>query len=400
MRQHFKFFEGPFAASCYLDSAATTQPLTVSLDAAYDWSAKHQINIGRAAYQLAYIGEQEVQKAKQSIASFLGCSVQSLVFPQNATMGANLLAYGLEAWVKKTGKGILTTDLEHHSNYLPWQQLAHRVGCSFDVVPVEKSGALDESRVCEWIRQKHPNLVAITAHSNVTGQRMQVENIIDAAHDVGAFVVVDACQAAAHSKMTDLAKADAIFGSAHKIYGPQGVGFLVLSEPLQECVPPAFFGGGMVADGTLGRWLPGVEGLSAGTQNAAGIVGFGAACAFLQKVGWGKLLEEEQCLLEKMCDRLDALESVQRLKVPNARGLVSFSVKGWHSHDVGSYLDSCGIAVRVGSHCAHPLFESLPITQSVRASLGVYSTMEDVLRLSEALEAFEKKFVRKGGSHV
>jgi len=372
----------------YLDSGATAQKPQSVIDAEVDFYRFHNAAAHRGAHQLAEEATDLFEGARAKVATFIGAAADEIVFTKSATESLNLIAYAMgnapvgNRFHLKTGDEIVVSQMEHHANLIPWQQLAARTGATlrwFDVTP---EGRLDLSQIPDLITDK-TKVVALTHQSNVLGTINPMGEIVAAAHSVGAVVVLDACQSVPHMKV-DVSQlgVDFLTFSGHKTVGPTGVGIMWGRSALLEEMPPFLTGGSMIADVsmTTATWAPAPAKFEAGVPNMAQAVGLGAAVDYLSAIGMDVIAEHEHMLTKDLLTKLLAIDEaavVGPLTMESRGGAVSFTVAGIHPHDLGQFLDSQGIAVRTGHHCAWPLTRSLGVPATTRASLHLYNTIED-----------------------
>jgi len=377
----------------YLDSGATSQRPLAVLDAEREFVTTLNSAVHRGAHTLAAEATEVFEDARSTLARFIGADDDEIVWTSNATEAINLVAYafsnssagrgGAAAERFRLGEGdeIVTTEMEHHANLIPWQELAARTGATLRVIPVDDDGAL---RLDEPVIGPRTKLVAVTHVSNVLGVINPIAQIIAAAHDVGALVLLDACQSAPHMPL-DVHALDVDFAvlSGHKMLGPTGIGALYGRRELLESMPPFLTGGSMITTvtTTTAEYLPPPQRFEAGTQKVSQAIALAAAIDYLTAVGMPRIAAHEASLGQRLMDGLTAIDGVRvlgaEIDLPRV-GLASFDIPGIHSHDVGQYLDDRGIAVRVGHHCAQPLHRRLGVTSSTRASTYLYSTDDEV----------------------
>jgi cysteine desulfurase/selenocysteine lyase len=372
----------------YLDSGATAQKPQSVIDAEVDFYRLHNAAAHRGAHQLAEEATDLFEGARSKVAAFIGASSAEVVFTKSATESINLIAYAMgnapagNRFHLKAGDEIVVSQMEHHANLIPWQQLAARTGAVlrwFDVTP---EGRLDLTQIPQLITDR-TKVVALTHQSNVLGTINPVNQIVTAAHAVGAVVVLDACQSVPHMKVDVVELGiDFLAFSGHKTVGPTGVGVMWGRGPLLEELPPFLTGGSMIADVsmTTATWAPAPAKFEAGVPNMAQAVGLGAAVDYLSAIGMDVVAEHEHMLTKDLMGKLLDISEVA-LVGPHSMeargGALSFTVEGIHPHDLGQFLDSQGIAVRTGHHCAWPLTRSLRVPATTRASLYLYNTIED-----------------------
>ncbi|MGM7698003.1 cysteine desulfurase [Microbacterium sp. A84] len=386
----------------YLDSGATSQRPLAVLDAEREFATTLNSAVHRGAHTLAAEATEVFEDARGTLARFIGADDDEIVWTSNATEAINLVAYSLSnasigrggaaATRLRIGPGdeIVTTEMEHHANLIPWQELAARTGATLRIIPIDDDGAL---RLDEDPINERTKIVAVIHVSNVLGVINPVEQIIAAAHEVGALVLLDACQSAPHLPL-DVRALDVDFAvlSGHKMLGPTGIGALYGRRELLEVMPPFLTGGSMITTVTTteAEYLPPPQRFEAGTQRVSQAVALAAAIDYLTAVGMPRIADHEERLGRRLVDGLSAIDGVRVLgagiDLPRV-GLASFDIPGIHSHDVGQFLDDRGIAVRVGHHCAQPLHRRLGVTSSTRASTYLYSTEAEVDAVIEGVVA-------------
>jgi cysteine desulfurase/selenocysteine lyase len=386
----------------YLDSGATSQKPLAVLDAEREYLEHENAAVHRGAHRLAAEATERFEDARAAVAGFIGADEDELTWTGNATGALNTIAYaignasagrgGAEAdrFRLRAGDEIVTTELEHHANLIPWQELAARTGATLRYVPIDDTGAL---RMDEAARIIGPatRLVAFTHVSNVLGGITPVDDLVRLAKGVGALTVLDGCQSVPHLPV-DVKALDVDFAafSGHKMLGPTGIGALYGRRELLNVLPPFLTGGSMITTVTMERaeYLPAPQRFEAGTQPVAQAIGLAAAVRYLEAIGMDRVAAHEAELGARLAAGVDAIDGVRLLGPAPGEpriGLASFAVDGVHAHDVGQFLDDRGIAVRVGHHCAQPLHRRLGITASTRASAAVYTTRGEVDVLLEGL---------------
>ncbi|QRY64073.1 cysteine desulfurase [Gordonia sp. PDNC005] len=381
----------------YLDSGATSQrPLQV-LDAERDFLLNRNAAVHRGAHQLAEEATDSYEYARAAIAGFVGAAVDEIVFTKNATESINVVAYTLgddrAAGVlggKALGEGdtIVVTELEHHANLVPWQELARRTGATLRWYSVTEDGRidLDSLELDDTVK-----IVAFTHQSNVTGAVADVEELVRRAHAVDALVVLDACQSVPHMSV-DFAALGVDFAafSGHKMLGPSGVGVLYGRASLLAQLPPFITGGSMIETVTMegSTYAPPPQRFEAGVPMTSQVVGLGAAVDYLENIGMDAVAAHEHDLVVRALERLTAIEGLRIVGPTDADrrgGAVAFVVDGIHAHDLGQVLDDEGVAIRVGHHCAWPLHRRFGIAASARASFALYNTLDEVDKLADAI---------------
>jgi len=380
----------------YLDNAATTQlPLQV-LDAIRDYYCNDNSNVGRGIHTLGMRATDRFMRSRERVRAFLNAAQASeVVFTKSATESLNLVAQGFGAQVVSDGDEVLISGLEHHSNLLPWRRLCERAGAALKVAAVDEHGEMTLDSFRSQITER-TRLIAVAHVSNVQGTVNPVREIAALGRDQGIFVVVDGAQAVAHRSVDvqDIG-ADFYCFSAHKMYGPLGTGVLHAKAEHFDRMEPLLLGGGMAPiasyDGPL-RSAPPLR-YEAGSPNVAGMVGIAAAIDYLDELGRDAVGEHDVALAVRAAEGLRALDGVTVYGAQTPQGgIVSFNVDGVHPHDVGSHLNSFGIATRTGVHCASPFVDTLGVVGTVRASFGVYNSIEDVELLIDSVRTAEKGF--------
>ena len=387
----------------YLDSGATSQKPQVVIDAEVDFYAKHNAAAHRGAHQLAEEATEMFEASRETVASFLGAKTEEIVFTKSATESLNLLAYAFSnaepgsQFAISSEHSIVVSEMEHHANLIPWQQLARRSGAELKWFGVTADGRLDESNIDSLITSK-TKIVAITQQSNVLGTINNLDRIIKKAHEVGAIVIVDACQSVPHIPVdvTNLG-ADFLAFSGHKILGPTGVGVLWGRYELLNNLPPFLFGGTMIENVTMtdATWAEAPRKFEAGVPNMAQVVGLAAGIKYLQSIGLEEVHEHEKALTGYLLNELNQIPGIAIVgptDISLRGGTVSFTLDGIHPHDLGQYLDSAGIAVRTGHHCAWPLTRALGVPATTRASLYLYNDNSDIDALIAAIKDAKKYF--------
>jgi len=385
----------------YLDSGATSQKPESVIQAEVDFYKNINAAVHRGAHLLAEDASEAYEFARANVAQFIGSSPEELIFTKSATESLNVLAYSLgnsESGISiKSGDEIVVTEVEHHANLIPWQQLAKRTGAKLRWLQVLPDGRLDLSNIDQVITNKC-RVVAITHQSNVLGTILPVSKISTAARAVGALVVLDACQSAPHFPINvSNLDVDFIAFSGHKMLGPTGIGVLWGRLNLLEQLEPAFYGGSMVDSVSMdaATWAKVPRKFEAGVPNMAQAVGLSAAVNYLRNVGMSNIEHHEQILTAKLISGLQQISGVKVIGPLDGKdrgGVVSFVVDGVHPHDVGQVLDQYGIAVRTGHHCAWPLMKKLNLIGTTRASLHLYNNESDLEALFEGLDKVKSYF--------
>jgi len=386
----------------YLDSGATSQKPIQVIDAEREFYLNHNAAVHRGSHLLAEEASAAYEGARQNLATFIGADVNELIFTKSATESLNLIAYSFSntnsgRFALSAGDEILVSEMEHHANLIPWQQLAKRSGATLKWLSVSEDGRLDLSRLDEAINHR-TRIVAITHQSNVLGTINPLSEIVDRAHSVGALVVLDACQSVPHFAVNvkELG-VDFIAFSGHKALGPTGIGVLWGKSELLDEMEPFLFGGSMIETVTMenATWASAPRKFEAGVPNMAQAVGLSAAIDYLSRIGMDQIQRHEEELTRYA---LEQMESIKGLRVfgpcdmANRGGVISFALDQIHPHDAGQVLDQFGIAVRTGHHCAWPLMRKFGVAGTTRASFHLYNDRADVDALLEGILATQKYF--------
>ena len=406
VRKDFPIFERTIRDGkrlVYLDSGATSQKPWAVINAESDFYSKHNAAVHRGAHQLAEEATDAYEGARAIVAEFLGAQDNEIIFTKSATESINAVAYAMgnaepgNRFALTASDSIVVTEMEHHANLIPWQQLAKRTGAQLKWFKVNQDSRLDLSNIDQVITAD-TKVVALTHQSNVLGTINPLDAIVKRAHEVGAVVVLDACQSVPHMRVNvvDL-DVDFLAFSGHKSVGPTGVGILWGKSELLSELPPFLTGGSMVTSVTMesATWAEAPQKFEAGVPNMAQAVGLGAALNYLSNIGMDAIAEHERSLTGYALDKL--------LQIPGLRivgpqdnvdrgAALSFTIKDIHPHDVGQYVDSQGIAVRTGHHCAWPLTKIMNVPATTRASFYLYNDEHDVDALVEALLGAQKYF--------
>ena len=380
----------------YLDSSNSSQkPLTV-INRLDEFYKSEFSNIGRSIHSLSVNATNKFDETRMNVKKFINAnSKEEIIFTKNATESINLVAATFGQQNIKKGDEILITELEHHSNYVPWHYLRESKGAVIKFAPINDDGDIIISEFEKLITSK-TKIIAVTHLSNVTGTIVPVKEIIDIAHKKKIPVLVDGCQSAPHIKIDvkDL-NCDFYAISCHKVYGPPGVGVLYAKKKWLEQLPPYIGGGGMISEVKKDKisyaQLP--EKYEAGTMPTAEVVAFNESIKFMESIGFENLIKHEEKLTNYALDKLRSINSVKIVGNPkNKAGVISFTINGIHPHDIATILDEDGVAIRAGHHCCQILHERLNLNATARASFGIYNTMEDVDILCKAIENCRKVF--------
>ena len=400
LRADFPIFEQQIHSKplAYLDSAATAQKPRQVLDALRTFYETSYANVHRGVYELSERATAGYEGARQKLAVFVNApSEREVIFTRNATEGLNLVAY---AWgLVNLGPGdlVVVTELEHHSNFVPWQYIAKRTGAGFRMIPLDEQGELDLGELDAVAQDGNVKVLACNLVSNSLGTINPVERISAWAHEQGAIMVVDAAQAAPHKAIDVQALGcDFLAFSAHKMCGPTSVGALWGRRELLEGMEPFNLGGHMIRAVRFEKttWGEVPAKFEAGTQPIAEAVGFGAAADYLSAIGLDAVEQHEHELAAYALDRLAELPGVKVYGPPADRraGIVSFNVEGIHPHDVAQVLDLEGVAIRAGHHCCQPLMQKLGVAATNRASFYLYTLPDEIDRLVEGVHKAKKVF--------
>ena len=381
----------------YLDSTATSQKPLQVIEAMNDYYRRSNANIHRGVHTLAEEATSLYEGARERIAKFVNAaSAREIIYTRNTTESINLVAYSWARANLKTGDLVILTEMEHHSNLVPWHMLQMERGIELDFIPVTENGLLDLDAY-KSLLNRNPKLVSFTHMSNVLGTINPAGEIIKLAHAAGAVTLVDGAQSVPHLSVDVQAlNADFYAFSAHKMCGPTGIGVLYGKSALLEAMPPFLGGGDMIKEVKLRSFRPNTlpHKFEAGTPAIAEAVGFGAAVDYLTSVGMNAIAAHEHEITEYALERLEEIPGV-KLFGPSAEhkgGVAAFTLQGVHPHDVAQILDQDGIAVRAGHHCAQPLHEKFGIPATSRASFYLYSTKEEVDQLVKGLYKVKEVF--------
>ena len=382
----------------YMDAAATSQTAQPVIDAMDDYYENHRGTVHRSVYALAAEATELFESARDRIAAFMNSKPETTIFTKNATEALNLVAYSWGRANLSAGDRVVVTQLEHHSNFVPWHMLCQQTGAQFEMVEVDDECQLDSHQLDELLATGTVKLVAVGHVSNAAGTINPVAEIVHRAHDAGAVVVVDGSQAVPQIPV-DLAELDADFyaWTGHKLYGPTGVGILHGRKSLLDAMPPFLGGGHMITSVSVDeiRWGQLPAKFEAGTSNIAEAIGLGAAVDFVSAIGMETIREHERDLCAYALGRLAELPDVTVMGPLDAaqRGaLVAFTLDIAHPHDIAEILGSSGVCVRAGHHCAQPLMQRFGVAATTRASFAVHNTRSDVDALIDGLNDVRKIF--------
>lgn len=373
----------------YLDNAASAQRPSQVINAISDLYESHYSNVHRGVHQLSQDASRLYEDARVSVRGFINADcVHEVIFTRGTTDAINLVAQSYARPRLKKGDEILITHMEHHSNIVPWQIVCQQTGAELKVVPITDKGELEMDRFADLLGER-TRLVAVGHVSNALGTVNPISEIIDLAHARGVPVLVDGAQGVPHIQV-DVQKLDVDFYafSGHKVYGPTGIGVLYGKEKLLNEMPPYQGGGDMILsvsfEGTVYNTLP--YKFEAGTPNIAGAVGLGAAIEYVQKIGLGAIAAHEHGLLEYATSQLKQIDGLRIIgEAEQKAGLVSFVLDAVHPHDIGTFLDAGGVAIRTGHHCAEPVMKRFKVPATARASFGMYNTFHEIDVLAGAI---------------
>ncbi len=380
----------------YLDNAATTQKPQIVIDAIRNYYERDNANVHRGVHALSERATAAYEASREKLRVLLNAaSLKEIVFTRGTTESINLIASSWGGANVRAGDEVLITEMEHHSDIVPWQMLCERTGATLKVLPINDDGELCMDRL-DTLLSERTKLVGVVHLSNALGTINPIKEIIDRAHAAGAKVLVDGAQALAHLQV-DVQALDVDFyvSSAHKMYGPTGVGMLYAKEALLEAMPPYQGGGDMIAMVTFERTeyntLP--YKFEAGTPNISGVIGFGAAVDYLNSVGVEHIAAHEQSLLAYATGQAEAFDGLRQIGTARERATVlSFTIEGVHPHDLGTILDREGVAIRAGHHCAMPVMQHFGVPATARASFAAYNRIDEVDALFAALKKAQDLF--------
>ena len=383
------------AGWAYLDTAATAQKPQPVLDAIARAYGETYATVHRGVYQRSADMTLAYEAARQKVARFIGATTpDEIVFVRGATEGINLVAQCWAATQLKAGDRILLSMLEHHSNIVPWQMVAERVGAAIDVLPLTDDHRIDLDAMERMLTPQH-KLVALAHVSNVLGSVLDAKRATDLAHGVGAKILLDGCQAVPRVAV-DVAAigCDFYVFSGHKLYGPTGIGVLWGRGELLDRMPPYQGGGSMIDRVTFAKttYAPPPGRFEAGTPHIVGALGLAAAIDYVEGIGLTAIHAHETALVRDARAALSSLNSVRLFGPEDSAGIVSFAVEGVHPHDVGTILDEGRVAIRAGHHCAQPLMEALGVDATARASFAVYNGPQDIEALVKGVERVTRIF--------
>ncbi len=382
------------AGWAYLDTAATSQKPKPVLDAINRGYGETYATVHRGVYQRSADMTLAFEAARERVAMFIHGKPQETIFVRGATEGINLVAQCWAGTQLKAGDRILLSTLEHHSNIVPWQMVAERVGAEIDVVPLTADHRIDLDAMAAMITPAH-KFVALAHISNVLGSVLDAKRATEIAHSVGAKILLDGCQAVPRLPV-NVAEigCDFYVFSGHKLYGPTGIGVLWGRYELLDAMPPYQGGGSMIDRVTFARttYAPPPGRFEAGTPHIVGVIGLHAAVDYVESIGLERIHAHETALVAQARDALSQINSVRLFGPDDSAGIVSFAVEGVHPHDVATILDEANVAIRAGHHCAQPLMDALGVPATARASFGVYNHAGDIAALVKGIERVTRIF--------
>jgi len=397
LKREFPIFERN-PGLVFLDTAASAQKPNAVIDGIAEFYRNDYANVHRGVYYLSQRSTDRYEEGREAVRRFLNArDASEIVFVRGATEAINLVAYSWGTSQLKAGDEVVLSELEHHSNIVPWQLLRDRVGIKIAVAPIDATGGLDLAAFEQRLSER-TKLVAITHVANVTGHIVPVETVIRLAHAKGAKVLLDGCQAVPRMPV-DVRALDVDFYvfSGHKAYGPTGIGALYAKRAILDAMPPWQGGGDMILSVTFEKttYQEPPHRFEAGTPDISGAVGLGQAIAYLEGIGRDAIREHEEVLTGYAVDGLSSLPGVTVIGAGQRRiGVASFTVEGIHPHDLATVLDSHKVAIRAGHHCAQPLMDRLGVPATARASFGIYNDEADVDALVKAVKAAQAMFAR------
>jgi cysteine desulfurase / selenocysteine lyase len=401
IRRDFPVFENN-PGLIFLDTAASAQKPRAVIDGVADFYRRDYANVHRGVYRLSARSTELYEEAREKLRGFINAAdAREIVFVRGATEAINLVANTFGPTFLKSGDEVVISELEHHSNIVPWQMLRERVGIKLVVVPIEPTGGLDMAAL-ETLIGPRTKLVAMTHIANAIGSLLPVERIIRLAHARGAKVLIDGCQAIPRMKV-DVRALDCDFYafSGHKMYGPSGIGVLYGKLALLDAMPPWQGGGDMILNVTFEKttYNETPHKFEAGTPDISGAIGLGMAVDYIEGIGRERIFDHEEALTGYGVDVLSQMPGVRLIGAGQRRfGVLSFEVEGIHPHDLATILDQHKVAVRAGHHCAQPLMDKLGLAATTRASLGIYNDESDIDALADAIRAAQAIFGRPGSA--
>ncbi len=382
IRQEFPIYKNLSKPFVFLDNASTTQTPQIVIDAITDYYKKYNANVHRGIYKIGEIATAKYEGVRDTVAQFINSSdKRSIVFTRGTTESINLVAHGWGETNLKPGDEILITEMEHHSNNVPWQMIAKKTGAILKYIPITLEGNLDFEHL-DFLLTSKTKIVAMIHQSNVFGTINPIKSIIDKAHNVGALVLIDGAQSTPHISI-DVQALDCDFFtfSSHKMCGPTGAGVLYAKPEILESMEPFMGGGEMISTVSMSdaTWNTIPWKFEAGTPNIAQVIGMGKAVEYLQSIEMSKIVEHEHQLLEYATQKMLEISGLTIYgNSPPKGAVISFNIEGIHPHDMAHILGQFGVAIRAGHHCAQPIMSKLQISATNRASFYIYNTKEDI----------------------
>ena len=393
LKNQFPIFENQ-KNLVYLDSAATTQKPKSVIERINSFYKNENANIHRGLYSLSENATKEYENSRKIIAKFINCKENEIIFTKGTTESLNLLAYTILELLSKGKNEIILTELEHHSNIVPWQQLEKSFGFKIKVIPIKKDLTLDYNAAKRIINNKTA-IVSISLISNALGTINNTKEIIKLAKKYNALTIIDVAQAVSHIKINvKNLGCDFLAFSGHKVYGPIGIGVLYGKYNLLEKLPPFNFGGDMIESVSFEKSTfqkPPYK-FEAGTQNIPSAIALGEAINFINKIGINNIQKHEKSLLNYTYESLKTIKGITIYNPKNSQSIISFNLKGIHCHDVAQILGDENICIRAGHHCAMPLMNKMKISGTCRISLSIYNTKEDIDKLIQGLKKVKEVF--------
>ncbi len=395
IKQDFPIFQN-HENLVYLDNAATSQKPKRVIQALSDFYEKENSNIHRGIYNLSELATKKYNKSREIVAQFINASSKEIIFTRNTTESINLLSYALKEILLEEKDEIVLTEMEHHSNLIPWQQFAKKYNFKLKFIPITENYELDYRNLSSIITEKTA-ILSIAHVSNVFGTINDVKSLIEIAKEKQALTIIDAAQSIPHMKI-DVKDLDCDFlaFSSHKIYGPNGVGILYGKKRLLDRLPPFIFGGGMISSVSYEdtTWADSPEKFEAGTPNIAGSIVLGTAIKYFEELGIDKIEKYEKKLLSYALKKLKTLDNINIYNSGEDKSIsvISFNLQNIHPHDIASILNNENIAIRAGHHCCMPLMKKLGISGTCRTSFSFYNTKEDIDKLIEGLKKVQRVF--------
>lgn len=392
IKNNFPFFKKNNNIS-YLDSAASSLKLSAVIDSLNNYYINNGTNIHRGVYKLAYDATNDFEETRKEVANFINCNTEEVIFTKSTTDALNKLANSLSEFINE-GDEIITSELEHHSQFIPWQEIAKKKNAKIVFVPLTKEGRIEVNNFKKVLSDK-TKIVALTYVSNVLGYETPISEIADLAHEKNAILITDAAQAASHTKIDVKAlKTDFLAFSGHKMYGPNGVGVLYGKKELLNKIKPLEYGGEMahIVNKEQSTWkeLPWKH--EAGTPVIAEVIAFKEAIKFINEITIEKIYEYSMKLKNYTLNKLKQIDDIIIYNESAENPIITFNLKNIHPHDVASILDQKNVYIRAGHHCAQLVAQFLNVTSTLRASFNIYNTYEDCDKLVEGIKVAKEFF--------